>query len=137
MWTYTHTDELYHYGIPGMKWGHRKSYSSGGGKPRGRKQSQSIFKRKKRPVSLDSYRATKIRKKKISQMSNEQLKTVNKRLELENKYNDLTSKRKIGKKVVTGFITTAATIASIKVAANTYKEVAGWAAEKLADRVIE
>lgn len=24
MWEYNHTDELYHYGVPGMRWGHRK-----------------------------------------------------------------------------------------------------------------
>lgn len=26
MWQYQNTDELYHYGVLGMRWGHRKSY---------------------------------------------------------------------------------------------------------------
>ena len=32
MWQYNYTDELYHYGVPGMRWGHRKKYLTSDGK---------------------------------------------------------------------------------------------------------
>lgn len=31
MWTYNYTNELYHYGVKGMKWGHRKKYYNSDG----------------------------------------------------------------------------------------------------------
>lgn len=58
-------DELYHYGIKGMKWGHRKAPVK---------------------VSADSKRASMLRKKKISELSNAELRDLNTRMELERRY---------------------------------------------------
>lgn len=107
-----YNDELMHYGVLGMKWGRRKN----------------------RYISKDSKRATNIRKKRIEQMSNEDLKTVNKRLELESRYKDLRSKKNVGKTAVQLFIATGTTIAAIETAAKTYKRIANLAVDKLSKK---
>lgn len=86
------TNELYHYGVLGMKWGVRRDRSrSGGGS------------RRKRSMSEDAREASKIKKKKVSQMSNAELKKINERTRLEQEYSRLNpSSVKKGWKFVAG-----------------------------------
>lgn len=67
---------LAHYGIIGMHWGIRQGRRTG-----------------KRTASSDYTRSRKLMKKKISEMSNEELKTVSSRLQLEKNYKDLNKSR--------------------------------------------
>lgn len=60
---------LAHYGVKGMRWGRRKD--------RGR-----VHSRKKSTLSDDAKKYAQLRKKKPSQLSNRQLKTLNTRSEL-------------------------------------------------------
>ena len=116
MWEYTSTDELYHHGVLGMRWGHRKAkYSSGS------RRSKRLVSNQR--TSKDSRRAQYIKSKSVSQMSNKELKDVNNRLQLEKQYKDLTKKKSIGKKVLTTFIATAGTITATKAAYKTYETV--------------
>lgn len=70
-------NELYHYGVLGMRWGVRRDRSRSGGS------------RKKRSSSQDAKEASAIGKKKLSQMSNAELKKVNERKRLEQEYSRL------------------------------------------------
>ena len=141
MWKYTHTDELYHYGILGMKWGRRRARGyTGPGAYLTRKrqlagdkkdlealnkgQHASIGLTKKRRaaydardkrmlenritknekalankaakkaakesrISQDAREAREIKKKKVNEMSNVELRKINERQNLERQYSNL------------------------------------------------
>lgn len=81
MWEYTYTDELYHWGIKGMKWGVRRYQNKDGTRT-------SLDKRRQKQISLsdDAKEAAKIKKKNVSEMSNAELKKLNERQNLERQY---------------------------------------------------
>ena len=86
-------NELKHYGVLGMKWGRRKSTSS------------------TTPTnpSKDHVRKTQLKKKKISEMTNDELKEITNRLQLEKQYKDLTRRDVTpGKKFVMDVLATTA-----------------------------
>ena len=73
-------NELYHYGVLGMKWGVRRS----------QKQLARINKKAKRQNwSEDAVNAAKVRTKSVKQMSNAELRKLNERTRLENEYSNL------------------------------------------------
>lgn len=75
------SDELYHYGRQGMKW-YKNIYGS-------KKQSVSSNRKKSNDISDDASEAYKLRKKKVKQMSNAELRKVNERIQLERQYGNL------------------------------------------------
>lgn len=91
-------NELYHYGILGMRWGIRKSRSGSGGS---KKTS------KKRIASDDAKDAMSLKKKKVYEMSNAELRRLNDRQSLERTYRQ-NNKSKIAKGVA--FVAGAATL---------------------------
>lgn len=76
-------NELYHYGVLGMKWGVRRSRSKGSyvSKKRKRKKSSST-----KNMSADAKEAARLKKKSVSQMSNAELRKYNERKQLEQQY---------------------------------------------------
>lgn len=122
-------NELYHYGILGMKWGVRRSPSQLGHKVG--------IKRKKKasePVHEDYKKAHS--KKSVSSMSDAELRNRNNRLQMERQYAQLTEKKSKGKKIVSGLIATAGTIAAAEGAYKTYKKVGTQVLDKLGDYAV-
>lgn len=78
---YKYPDYLEHHGVKGMKWGVRKA-----------KRSVSKLNKKRTSKYSDDYNATrKFRRKSSKQLSNSELKALNRRMELEQNYNRLST----------------------------------------------
>lgn len=76
------SNELYHWGIKGMKWGVRRYQNKDGTlTPAGQKRYDNM--------SNDAKKAHNLRGKSISQMSNAELKQLNERVRLEQEYSKL------------------------------------------------
>ena len=73
-------NELYHNGILGMRWGVRRSKSSGSG---------SSGTSNKRKLSSDAESASTLKKKKVGEMSNAELRQINERQQLERTHSQL------------------------------------------------
>lgn len=85
-------ENLYHYGVLGMKWGVRK-----GSKSSARSANES----------KDYKTSRKLKGKKISEMSNDELRTLNSRMQLERQYKDLNpSSTSKGRKIVSQILGT-------------------------------
>lgn len=133
---------LSHYGILGMKWGVRRTPAQlGKGKTSSTKKGKASTeksKKSKRSSASKSKADTKPVKKKLSEMSDEEIRAKIQRLELEKKYKDLernvnqatTSK---GKK----FVMEVMEAAGKDVATQTTKYVMGTAVNKLASMIVD
>lgn len=95
-------EELYHYGVKGMKWGIRRSPAQLGHKTGTKKKKKSGIvdaakkmvanHKQKKVAKAETERQKKLKKKKISEMSDDELRERIARLELEKRYRDLAPK---------------------------------------------
>lgn len=105
MWKYQDTDELYHHGVLGMKWGRRKSRIS-----------------KSTSKNSNDYNIYKeLKRKKTKRLSNSELKKVNERDNLERQYK--LNNPNLIKKASLLLGTTAATLGTIASIKNNKKMV--------------
>lgn len=118
-------NDIYHFGIKGMKWGVRRYQNKDG----------SLTSDGKARYSDDYKRAHS--GKSIKEMSDTELRTVNNRLQMERQYTQMTKKTSKGKKIVQALISTAGTITAAEGAYNTYKKYGNKAIDTIGDMVVK
>lgn len=79
-------EELYHYGIKGMKWGIRRYQNKDGTLTAAGKKREL---EKTRGWSKEAKEARRIKRKSVHQMTNKELQTLNRRMDLEANYRRL------------------------------------------------
>lgn len=112
MWTYNYTqssNELYHHGILGMKWGVRRYQNKDGSLTSAGKKRYN-----QNDWSDDAKEASRLKKKSVSQMSNAELRKLTERQQLERNYANLNPSRiKKGLAVATTVATVLGTVTTI------------------------
>lgn len=124
------TEYLVHHGILGMRWGVRRYQNKDG----------SLTAAGKKRLRTEDYHADYKNahdKKSVKTMSTSELKKRNDRLQAERQYSNLTRKTSTGKKIVTAFVSTAATITAVTSAAKVYKGLGDKAVSGIGDWVIK
>ena len=127
-------NSLTHAGVKGMKWGIRRYQNSDGSLTNAGRKRYSL-KRAKEPEHEDYTKAHG--KKDIKSMSNQELRERNNRLNMEKQYRDLTKKTSTGKKLVSAYIATGATVAGIMTATAAYKKLGNGIVAKAGDMVVK
>lgn len=128
---------LIHHGVKGQKWGVRRFQNKDGSlTPKGKKRY--LFGKKKKEPHEDYKRAHS--KTSVKDMSDQELRETNNRLQAERQYAQLTKKSSKGKKAVSTFIAVAGTATAVVTAAHQYKKLydAGIkAVEKMSEKALK